>query len=193
MIKTKIRKEHWLPVVNEVGGVIGKVTIEASSISSSTFLHPVVRIVVLHKNMLYLVKKKGINQLKEDCVDYPFEQLVSFEQGIGETVNSLIGKENSLSKHPVRFLFKYLYQTPCCKRLVYLHAMTIDDARQMQALNSEDGKLWTEKQIKENIGKGVFSELLEKEFEFLESTIFQANQIMNTGHIPEAVSQKICV
>ena len=50
----------------------------------------------------------------------------------------------------------------------------IRNEEQLNLIKEDGGKLWTPKQIEQNIGTGLFSELFEKEFPYLQNTILLA-------------------
>ena len=62
------------------------------------------------------------------------------------------------------------------KHLVHLYTIRLANERQLAELAQERGKLWTVKQIEENLGKSVFSSYFEKEFAYLQNTVLLAEK-----------------
>jgi len=62
--------------------------------------------------------------------------------------------------------------------LVYLYIINIQDEEIMNSFRL-NGKLWTEKQIEENMDSGVFSEYFEKEYDVLKNTVLMADHLIN--------------
>ena len=52
--------------------------------------------------------------------------------------------------------------------------LIIRSEKMMNIVKREGGKLWTGKQIEENMGKGLFSEYFEQEFNYLQNTVLLA-------------------
>mgnify|MGYP007041018153 CR=1 FL=1 len=52
-----LRKEMWLPVLNDGGKVIGCIARSVSRSLPKKYYHPVVRVAVIYQGMLYLVNR----------------------------------------------------------------------------------------------------------------------------------------
>lgn len=61
------------------------------------------------------------------------------------------------------------------KRLIFFYVSIISSEKEFNKLLLKGGKLWTPKQIEDNIGSGVFSESFELEFEYLKNTVLMFN------------------
>ena len=173
----KIAAENWLPVVNETGNVIGKVAFSISHDSIRMFLHPVIRIALIYRGMFYLVERPSYYILDPGKIDYPFEKYVRFNHTLEETVAGLLQKQSKKEGIDATFIFRYIYKGEVTHRLIYLYAIRILDAEDIQKFRFKGGKLWPEKQIQENLGKNVFSECFEKEYEVLKNTVLMAEKL----------------
>jgi len=60
------------------------------------------------------------------------------------------------------------------KHLVNLYVMCVRSEEVMDQIKQPNGKLWTSKQIEENLSSGVFSEYFEQEFAYLQNTVLLA-------------------
>ncbi|MDR3061190.1 MAG: hypothetical protein LBU57_03635 [Dysgonamonadaceae bacterium] len=178
IVKKKINSEDWLPIVNETGGVIGKVALSVSLTSQKSYLHPVVRVALIYKGFFYLRKRPDRYVINPEKIDYPFEKFVFYNHSLDEAVDNALQKEMGKKDLPVKFVFRYLFNNNTTNRLVYLYTCKINDEETMNNLNLTKGKLWTEKQIEENLGKGIFSECFEKEYEILKNTVLMAEKIL---------------
>ncbi len=178
MVKRKINTENWLPIVNETGGVIGKIALSVSLVSKKPYLHPVVRIALIHKGLFYLQERSDHYVINPGKIDYPFEKFVFYNHSLDEAVTNSLQKEIGRKDLPVKFVFRYLFKNNTANRLVYLYTCKIDNEETMNNISHGKGKLWTEKQIEENLGKGIFSECFEKEYDILKNTVLLAEKIM---------------
>lgn len=57
MMQGSLRKEMWLPVLNDGGKVIGCIARSVSRSLPKKYYHPVVRVAVIYQGMLYLVNR----------------------------------------------------------------------------------------------------------------------------------------
>ncbi len=178
LIKRKLSGEDWLPVVNDSGRVIGKVARSVSFKSKNQFLHPLVRIALINKGMLYLMERPSYYIQDPSKIDHPFEEYLRYGQDLDQAVNDIIRVRSKAENLQTRFVFKYLYKNATTNRLIYLYTIPVHDEETMSKIQLKSGKLWTEKQIEENLDKGIFSECFEKEYDILKNTILMAEKMV---------------
>jgi len=175
LMKRNLEKEVWLPILNDKGRVIGSMAQSVSETSNLKYFHPIVRIAVLYKGMLYMVKNGKQAKVSPDHLDHPFSKYVIFRHSIEGTVRDAIGSlslDKSIIPH---FLLRYTFENEKVKTLVSLYAIRLETEEQLQ--HCKNGKLWTTKQIEENMQANIFSEYFVKEFPYLQNTILLAESI----------------
>jgi hypothetical protein len=177
IIRKKLKKEIWLPVVNRCGDVIGKVAKSVSCRSGNQYLHPTVRIALVYKGQLCIKEKTAHDMPDFSKYDHPFERPVYYRQTLLEAVGAALQAVPGAMPAP-RPIFKYLHETEKAKRLIHLYALPVQGEETMSLFKSIHGRTWTEKQIEENLGKNVFSECFEKEYELLKNTVLVAEKIV---------------
>ena len=177
-LKKKYKREEWFPVIDETGNVRGKVASSISVNSGNKYLHPVVRIALIHKGRLFLKEKAS---LFDDAykLDYPFERYVRFKESLDEAIKKTFIESKAPENLPYNYLFKYIHKNEQTNRLIYLYVSNVRDSDLLENVNLGNGKWWTSKQIEENLNTGVFSEYFEKEFDFINSTILMAEKMIN--------------
>lgn len=171
LIKRELNKEIWLPVLNEKGKVTGRIAYSVSRSLAKRYYHPIVRIVVVYKGMLYLVKQDKNSLFFPEKIDHPFCRFVLFNQTIEKTVHDMIGhvgKKEDLTPH---FLIRYTFKNEEVKHLVNLFVLRVQTEESLKQIETQTGKLWTSMQIEENLNSGIFSDYLKDEFEYLQSTV----------------------
>ncbi|MDH6341268.1 hypothetical protein M2480_000018 [Parabacteroides sp. PFB2-12] len=174
-----LKKEMWLPVLDDKGKVIGCIARSVSRTSPKKYYHPIVRIAVIYNGMLYLVKRPKTDYVSPETLDYPLHAYILFRHTIENTIKEIIGRHIGKPIEP-RFLIRYTHEDEKVKHLVSLHAICVRDEATMKKLMHTHGKLWTMKQIEENIGKGVFSSYFESEYPYLKNTVlFAENYNLN--------------
>lgn len=174
LMKGSLQKEMWLPVLNEGGKVIGCIARSVSRSLPKKYYHPIVRIAVIHNGMLYLVKRGKDAFVSPDTIDCPFHSYVLFRHSIDSTVRESMGELAEQKDINPRFLIRYTFENEKVKHLVSLYVICLRTEEQMNLCKREGGKLWTAKQIEENLHSGVFSEYFEQEFSYLQNTVLLA-------------------
>ena len=72
LMQGSLKKEMWLPVLNDNGKVIGCIARSVSRSLPKKYYHPIVRIAVVYNGMLYLVRRSKDEFVSPDTMDYPF-------------------------------------------------------------------------------------------------------------------------
>lgn len=170
-LNRKLRREEWLPVVNESGDVTGKVAKSVTKEMRNRFMHPVVRVALINNGKIYLKERDLSRLLNPGMLDHPFEKYMYYKHDIHEAVCNAVRKEIGSEEIPLRFLLKYVFENSDTKRLIFLYASIIDDDEKLNRLCLHDGKLWTVKQIEDNRNSNLFSECFELEYEYLKNTV----------------------
>ena len=181
MMKRGLAEEAWLPVVDVKGHVIGRVAYSVSlSAEARHYRHPVVRIAVMHRGMLYLSRRDADRVVSPEAIDHPFCAPILFGHTPEQTVRDLVGR-NLFGKSDLkpRLLVRYAFDNERVSRLVSLYVVhlrsesTLDDYTR-----DREGKLWTTQQIEDNLRQGLFSEYFEQEYPYLCQTALQAEQYL---------------
>lgn len=170
MLDRKLNKEEWLPVVTESGQVTGRVAKSVTIALRNKYLHPVVRVALIHQGRLYLMNRKPDRVLNPGLLDYPFEKYLRYKHDIEEAVLNSVSSEIGDKEIPLQFMLKYVFENEDTRRLILLYTSVVDDRAAFEKLGLVEGKLWTISQIDENMGKDIFSECFELEFEYLKNT-----------------------
>ena len=181
MMQGSLRKEMWLPVLNDGGKVIGCIARSVSRSLPKKYYHPVVRVAVIYQGMLYLVNRGKKSFVSPDTIDYPFYSYVLFRHCIESTVRETMGGLGEKEDVMPRFLIRYTFENEKVKHLVNLYVMCVRSEKVMDQIKQPNGKLWTSKQIEENLGSGVFSEYFEQEFAYLQNTVLLAENFCCAG------------
>jgi len=169
-----LRREEWLPIVSESGEVTGRIAKSVSIKMKNRFLHPVVRVALVHNGEIYLQKRKADDMLDPSTYDHPFEKYMLFNHEINIAVRNSITRALNMQELPFSFLLKYVYENDKTKRLIFLFVSRVETEEQLKSLNLLKGKFWTMKQIEESFNdKDVFSECFQLEYEYLKNTVLQ--------------------
>jgi hypothetical protein len=171
MLRGYLKNEVWLPVLNENGSVIGRIAHSVSLAATRKFYHPVVRVAVVHKGMLYLTKRDPGSLISPNALDYPFKYYVRYKQKIEDAAYEALSCCYPREAVSPRFLIRYKFENELVKHQVSVYVVYLNSEEQFARCKDASGKLWTSKQIEENMGTGLFSEYFEKEFAYLQNTV----------------------
>lgn len=179
MVRGRLKKEMWLPVLNDKGSVIGCIAYSVSRLLPKKYYHPIVRIALVHKGMLYLAKRNEYAYVSASMIDYPFYRYVLFRQSIEAAAQEAVeGLKTLVGKIQPRLLIRYTFENERVKHQVSLFVICIQDEQVIEQYKQvQDGKLWSIQQIEENLGKGIFSVYFEREFSYLKNTILLAENL----------------
>lgn len=173
-ISKHLRREEWLPIVNEAGEVTGRIAKSVSFKMKNKFMHPVVRVALVHEGELYLQKRSSEDSLDPDTYDHPFEKYMLFNHEINLAVRNSITRALNMRELPFNFLLKYVYENEETKRLIFLFVSRVENEEQLESIKMLKGKFWTMKQIEDSFSdEGVFSECFQLEYEYLKNTVLQ--------------------
>lgn len=179
LMQGSLKKEKWLPVLDNKQRVIGCIAKSVSRTTRKKYFHPIVRIALLYDGMLYLEKRDKDELESPDLLDYPFYKDVLFRHTLEDTVKEIEEENGFSSNNAPRYLIKYIYENDKVKHLVSLYVLCVrseEELYQLKKKEGREGKLWTVKQIEDNLNKGIFSGYFEKEFPYLQNTILLAEQ-----------------
>jgi hypothetical protein len=151
--------------------VYGKIAYSQSRQMKNQYLHPIIRIALIHNGKIFLMEKENLEANNRSCLDYPFERHILYKEPIDKAIRKTFQSGDSKADISCNYLFRYIHHSNEIRRLVYFYICNIRNDNLLNKINLNDGKWWTSKQIKENLNTGLFSALFEKEFEFLESTV----------------------
>lgn len=171
IIKNRMKRVEWLPMVDEKGGVKGKIP-RSHCHGNEKIMHPVVHLHVIKGKTIYLQKRPYDKLIQPGKWDTAVGGHLNYGENIEQGLKREAFEELGLKNFNPRFLLKYVWETEVETELVYCFISTNNADIDINRDEVDDGKFWPVKQIRENLGKSVFTPNFEKEFEFLESIYF---------------------
>ncbi|MGL5317988.1 MAG: hypothetical protein ACRC9Q_04755 [Bacteroidales bacterium] len=167
LIGKKIKTEEWIPIVNETGAVKGRIARSEMFNETSELIFPMVKISLIHNGMLYLYKDP-----KTHHYTWPINKYVPFGEKMDEFINRICLEnlnETSNEKLKPRYLMRYLEPIGKNKRLIFLYTIQL---KSEYVKKSKPGvKLWLTSQIDDNLGKNVFHDQFEQEYQLIRNTV----------------------
>lgn len=156
-------KDEMFPLVDEEGNITGAAT-RGECHSGSKLLHPVVHLHVFNsQGELYLQKRPAWKDIQPD----KWDTAVGGHIDLGESVEIALKREASeelgITDFAPEQLTHYVFESDRERELVFSHKTVFDDEIHPSD-ELEEGRFWTLEEIKENLGKGVFTPNFEEEF-----------------------------
>ncbi len=136
IIRAKLLREEWWPIVNENGKIIGSIQHLTSLNDEKKYMHPIVRVMLIDKGLVFLQKRAANNLVFGGLWDTAVSNHLivgeTLEQCIERTANERYGLEKfrymhlsnyvheTTNEHHYAFLFCKLStcrgETQCCLR-----------------------------------------------------------------------------
>ncbi len=167
MIRLELLKEVWWPIVNEQGAIVGNVHSQISLSDKEKFMHPVVRLHIIDKGMIFLQKRHDNDPFFPGMWDAAiFDHIRT-----GETLEACFARnfehEYGLKNPKYMHLSKYSLELTAEKQYAFLNvSCQLCDVVRYKC-GSEKTKWWTKKQIEENLDAGIFSKNFLLEYDLL--------------------------
>lgn len=156
--------KELFPLVDEVGTVIGKAT-RGECHSGSKLLHPVVHLHVFNsKGELYLQKRPAWKDIQPDKWDTAVGGHIDFGETPEQALMREVSEELGIDDFIPQRIGQYVFESSRERELVYVNRTIYDGAITPSISELDGGRFWRIEEIKNAIGKGVFTPNFESEF-----------------------------
>ncbi|HAQ19716.1 MAG TPA: NUDIX hydrolase [Prolixibacteraceae bacterium] len=177
--KLKLRKKHiipddeeWLPLVNELGEIIGQAPRSACH-KGEKLLHPVVHLHVINTQKHIYLQKRPLNKLVQPG---KWDTAVGGHISARETLETALKREAweeiGLQDFSARLVKTYRWDSEIEAELVYVFVSHDFKTIHLHSDEVLEGRFWTIRQIEANLGKGIFTPNFEHEYRLIKKEIF---------------------
>ncbi len=167
---TDVSVSEVFPLIDEQGNIVGRATRRYCH-GGSMALHPVVHLHVFDRQgRLYLQKRSMKKDIAPGLWDTSVGGHVDYGESLLEAVRreareelGIRNEELAMGNDSLRFLFQYIWQSSREREVVTAFAITYDGELHPDHDEVDEGRFWTFDELRENLGKGVFTEQFERE------------------------------
>lgn len=162
--------EEMFPLVDEEGNTTGEAPRSVCHNGISMLLHPVVHLHIFNNDGDLFLQKRS---MRKDTQPGKWDTSVGGHFAPGEKeIDALMREaweEMGITEFIPEPLGRYKWESPVERELVYSFKTVSDQRPIINPWEVEEGRFWTHLQIKEALGKGIFTPNFEKEYSlFLE-------------------------
>ena len=156
-------QEEIFPIVNSQGDVIGSAT--RTECHAGTFiLHPVVHLHIFNsQGDLYLQKRVMTKKIQPGKWDTAVGGHIDYGESEEEALLRETREELGVRDFTPEFLMHYEFRSSVEAELVYVYKCVYDGKFNPDPTEVSEGRFWSWNEIKENIGKGIFTPNFESE------------------------------
>lgn len=160
----KDNNEELFPLVDEEGNIIGAAT-RGECHDGSKKLHPVIHLHVFNsKGELYLQKRPEWKDIQPGKWDTSVGGHVDLGESVEIALKREAQEEFGISDFKPEILAHYIFESERERELVFAHK-TIYDGVINPSEELDGGRFWSIDEIKEHLGKGVFTPNFESELQ----------------------------
>ncbi|MBE6287080.1 MAG: NUDIX domain-containing protein [Mediterranea massiliensis] len=153
---------EMFPIVDEEGNIVGAAS-RGECHNGSRLLHPVVHLHVFNsKGELYLQKRPEWKEIQPGKWDTAVGGHMDLGENVEMALQREVREELGITDFVPEKIKHYLYDSQRERELVFVYKTTYDGTI-IPSDETDGGRFWSLNEVKENLGKGVFTPNFESE------------------------------
>lgn len=167
IIRAKLIREEWWPIVNDQGKIIGSIQRLTSLNDEKKYMHPIVRVLIIDKSMILLQKRSNGSLIFRGLWDAAVSNHLNMGETIEQCVERTAKEQYSLSNFKYMYLANYTIEVEKENHYAFLFVSCQENELKINTIFTEQLKWWTQQQIDENLNTGIFSDNFKVEYDLL--------------------------
>lgn len=157
-------KDEQFPIVDAEGNILGAIS-RGHAHDGCKILHPVVHLHLFNsKGELYLQRRPKWKDIQPGKWDTACGGHIDLGENVEQALHREVGEELGIENFVPESMGHYVFESAREKELVYVHRCTYDGEVKPSSEELDGGRFWTSQEIKDNMGKGVFTPNFENEY-----------------------------
>ena len=162
----KDNNEEMFPIVDEQGKILSAAT-RGECHNGSKLLHPVVHLHVFNsQGEIYLQKRPDWKDIQPGKWDTAVGVHIDLGESVEMALKREVQEELSITNFTPELLSTYVFESDREKELIFAYK-TIYEDEIIPSEELEEGRFWSLEEVRNNLGKGVFTPNFESEFQKL--------------------------
>ncbi len=167
--KQLIDLEEWLPVVDDQGNTIGK-SLRSECHNGRMLLHPVVHLQVIGPDGSLFLQKRPITKLVQPGKwDTAVGGHIAFGEALETSLRREALEEIGLTDFKAKLALRYRWDSEIESELVFTFVTHDSAGINVHSDEVDEGRFWSFDEIKDKLGKAVFTPNFEHEFRMLDN------------------------
>ena len=167
LIRVRLLREEWWPIVNEQGKMIGSIHHTTSLQDEKKYIHPIIRVILIDGNRIFLQKRSENNKVFPGMWDTAISNHVRMSEKIDQCVQRTANERYGLKDLKPIFLSNYMLESTYEFHYAFLFVACKLPQLEYNPQYIEHAKWWTLSQIEANAESGIFTDNFLTEIELV--------------------------